>query len=227
MTRTAPIDPPVDCGLCPRLVEFRRENEKTYADYFNGAAPTFGPADSALLIVGLAPGLHGANRTGRPFTGDFAGDLLYATLDKFGFSSGRYAADPDDGVALQNAAITNAVRCVPPQNKPVAAEIRTCRQFLENRLRAMTELRAILCLGRIAHEATLAALDVPRRDAPFAHGARHDLSERPLALFDSYHCSRYNTNTGRLTTKMFEDVFAAIRGYIDQGGTNARRKRAH
>lgn len=215
MTQNAPIDPPADCPLCPRLVDFRRANQKAHPDYFNGAVPTFGPADCALLIVGLAPGLQGANRTGRPFTGDFAGDLLYATLRKFRFSSGHYAADPSDGVKLRNAAITNAVRCVPPQNKPVGAEIRTCRQFLENRLQAMAELRAILCLGRISHEATLAAIGVPRKDAPFAHGARHDVPDSALVVFDSYHCSRYNTNTGRLTAKMFEDVFAAIRRYID------------
>lgn len=216
MTKEAPIDPPADCPLCPRLVEFRRKNRQACPDFFNGAVPTFGPVDSALLIVGLAPGLRGANRTGRPFTGDFAGDLLYATLRKYGFSTGAYKADPGDGVRLRDAAITNAVRCVPPQNKPIGSEIRTCRRFLENRLKAMTQLRAVLCLGRVAHEATIAALGVRQKDAPFAHGARRAVPGSPLAVFDSYHCSRYNTNTGRLTAEMFEDVFAAIRRYIDR-----------
>lgn len=216
MTKEAPIDPPADCPLCPRLVEFRRKNRQACPDFFNGAVPTFGPVDSPLLIVGLAPGLRGANRTGRPFTGDFAGDLLYATLRKYGFSKGVYKADPGDGVRLRDAAITNAVRCVPPQNKPIGSEIRTCRRFLENRLKAMTRLRAVLCLGRVAHEATMAALGVRQKDAPFAHGARRTVPGSPLAVFDSYHCSRYNTNTGRLTAEMFEDVFAAIRRYIDR-----------
>lgn len=196
-------------------MEFRGTNRRACPGYFNGAVPTFGDGDSEFLIVGLAPGLHGANKTGRPFTGDFAGDLLYATLRKYGFSAGDYKADPRDGVELRNAAITNAVRCAPPQNKPSTAEIRTCRPFLENRLKAMTRLRAVLCLGRIAHDSTLAALNLRRKDAPFGHGARHAVPDSRLAVFDSYHCSRYNTNTGRLTAEMFEDVFAAIRRYID------------
>ncbi len=215
MPETALTDPPVNCSLCPRLVDFRRDNQQAYPDYFNGAAPTFGADDSALLIVGLAPGLHGANRTGRPFTGDFAGDLLYATLDKFGFSRGRYGADPGDGLTLDNAAITNAVRCVPPQNKPIGAEINACRQFLENTIGAMKNLRAILCLGRVSHDATLAALSIRKKDAVFGHGARHAVPDSPLCVFDSYHCSRYNTNTGRLTAEMFEDVIGAIKRYID------------
>ena len=209
-----PPEPPVDCRLCPRLAEFRDENCEAYPDYFNGAAPSFGEADARLLIVGLAPGLHGANRTARPFTGDYAGDLLYATLAKFGFSSGTYQADPHDGVRLNAAMITNAVRCVPPQNKPVGAEIKTCRQFLVARIAALPKLEAILCLGRISHDSTLAALGLKPKDAPFGHGAAHEVADRDLILFDSYHCSRYNTNTRRLTPEMVESVFAAIRKKI-------------
>ena len=212
----ASAEPPGNCGLCPRLVAFREENQETYPDYFNGAAPSFGDPKAKLLVVGLAPGLHGANRTARPFTGDYAGDLLYATLAKFGFSNGKYDSRPDDGLKLKTAMITNAVRCVPPQNKPVGAEIKTCRQFLTARIDALPELAAILCLGRIAHDSTLAALGVKARDALFAHGAEHDLADRPFRLFDSYHCSRYNTNTRRLTPEMFESVFAAIRAWVDR-----------
>ena len=212
-----PAEPKPDCRLCPRLVDFRKENRAAYPDYFNGAVASFGASDAEFLVVGLAPGLQGANRTARPFTGDFAGDWLYATIGKFGFSNGRYDSRPDDGLELHNLAITNAVRCVPPQNKPVAAEIRTCRQFLEGRLAQSERLRAILCLGRIAHDSTLAALGVRQKEAPFGHGAAHNVAigERPVRLFDSYHCSRYNTNTGRLTTEMFENVFQSIRDYLD------------
>jgi len=209
------IDPPADCALCPRLVAFRRANKRAYPDYFNGPAPSFGPEGAALLVVGLAPGLHGANRTGRPFTGDYAGGLLYGSLAKFGFSNDRFAADPNDGLRLKNAVITNAVRCAPPQNKPIAAEVSACRQFLHNRIGAMKSLRAILCLGRISHQATVAALGLRQKDAPFAHGAMHDIPDSSIRLFDSYHCSRYNTNTGRLTAAMFEDVFSAIKERID------------
>ncbi len=215
--KTPPADtpePPADCALCPRLTAFRAENAAAHPDWFNGAAPSFGGDDAALLIVGLAPGLQGANRTGRPFTGDYAGDLLYATLHKFGFSRGAYDARPDDGVELVSAMITNAVRCVPPQNKPIAAEIKTCRSFLITRLNSLPKLRAVLCLGRIAHDSTLAALGVRQKDAPFGHGGAHTLEGRAFKLFDSYHCSRYNTNTGRLTTEMFEDVFASVRDHI-------------
>ena len=212
-----PAEPPADCPLCPRLVDFCAENESAYPDYFNGAVASFGHEDARLLIVGLAPGLHGANKTARPFTGDYAGDLLYATLDKYGFCKGVYKADPDDGLALRGAMITNAVRCVPPQNKPVGAEIKACRPFLKARIDALPNLRAILCLGRIAHDSTIAALGLRAKDAPFGHGAVHGLRDDAARLFDSYHCSRYNTNTRRLTTEMFEDVFAAVRRYIDEG----------
>lgn len=214
---SAKSEPPKHCDLCPRLVEFRTENEAAYPDFFNGAVPSFGSASAALLIVGLAPGLQGANKTGRPFTGDYAGDLLYATLEKFGFSNGKYAASPDDGLKLKKTAITNAVRCVPPQNKPVGAEIRTCRPFLANQIRDMKKLKVILCLGRISHDSTLAALGLKQKQAPFSHGAQHEIPGAGFSLFDSYHCSRYNTNTGRLTTKMFEEVFAAIRSAIEHG----------
>ncbi len=208
-------DPPADCALCPRLAAYRAENKSAYPDYFNAPAPSFGPQGASLLIVGLAPGLHGANRTGRAFTGDQSGDLLHVTLEKFGFSNGRYASAPDDGLRLKNTMITNAVRCLPPQNKPNAAEIRTCRPFLTNQIKRMKKLRVILCLGRIAHDSTLAALAIRPKAAPFGHGARHSVPRTRITLFDSYHCSRYNTNTGRLTAKMFEDVFAAIKSCID------------
>lgn len=175
--------------------------------------PSFGPGDARLLIVGLAPGLRGANRTGRPFTGDYAGDLLYATLGAHGFARGTYRADPDDGLELVDCRITNAVRCVPPDNKPSGAEIVGCRPFLTATLGALPRLKAIVALGRIAHVQSLKGLGVKASAAPFAHGVRHDLPG--VALFDSYHCSRYNTNTGVLTPAMFADVFAAVRRYLD------------
>lgn len=166
------------------------------------------------MIVGLAPGLQGANRTGRPFTGDYAGDLLYATLLKFGFARGVYAARPDDGLTLVDAMISNAVRCVPPQNKPTPAEIAACRPFLQARIEALPRLRAIICLGRIAHDSVLAALGARKSAFPFAHAARHDGVFDGLCVFDSYHCSRYNTNTRRLTPEMFEDVFGKVGAYL-------------
>ncbi len=202
------------CTRCARLAAFRRDNAAGHLDWFNGAVPSFGDPRARLLIVGLAPGLKGANRTGRPFTGDYAGDLLYATLLKFGFARGRYDARPDDGVELSDAMITNAVRCVPPQNKPTPAEIATCRPYLAARIAALPRLQAIICLGRIAHESTLTALGIKQKAAPFAHSARHHAG--PTALFDSYHCSRYNTNTGRLTTARFEEVFQKARAEIGE-----------
>ena len=216
-----PPEPERDCTLCDRLVAFRRENQKQYPAFFNGAVSSFGSAGARLLIVGLAPGLKGANQTGRPFTGDFAGDLLYATLDKFGFSSGTYAARPDDGVELLDCMITNAVRCVPPQNKPVGAEINTCRAFLTARIAAQPNLKAILALGRIAHEAVLRSLGHKPSGFKFAHEAMHEVG--PAALFDSYHCSRYNTNTGRLTPQMFEAVFTRIVAHLDGSTTSGSR----
>ena len=207
--RVAEPEPQKTCSLCPRLAEYRRSNADAYPAYFNGPAPSFGADDARLLIVGLAPGLHGANRTGRPFTGDYAGDLLYQTLTKFGFALGVYGARPDDGLTMASAMITNAVRCAPPENKPTPAEIKTCRPFLAARIGALPRLGVIVALGRIAHDSTLAALGVKAKDAPFAHGAEHALPGG-LFLFDSYHCSRYNTNTGRLTEPMFERVFEAV-----------------
>ncbi len=181
--------------------------------WFNAPVPPFGSPDARLLIVGLAPGLRGANRTGRPFTGDFAGDLLYATLLEFGFARGRYEARPDDGLTLVDCRIANAVGCVPPENKPTPAEINTCRMFLTAAIAEMPRLRAIVALGRIAHESAVKALGEKRSGLPFGHGSVHPAGE--LKLFGSYHCSRYNTNTGRLTPDMFRAVFAKVRAHLD------------
>ncbi len=208
----AGTEPGRDCPLCPRLVAFRQSAREREPSWFNAPVPSFGDADAELLIVGLAPGLQGANRTGRPFTGDYAGDLLYATLLEYGFATGTYAARPDDGLRLRNCRITNGVRCVPPQNKPLPVEIKTCRAFLSMTLGEMTRLRAIVALGRIAHDTTLKALGIRTAAAPFGHGAIHEAGH--LRLFDSYHCSRYNTNTGVLTPAMFRAVFAAVRDQL-------------
>jgi len=199
--------------MCPRLAEFRHEQRAREPGWHNAPVPSFGDADAALLIVGLAPGLQGANRTGRPFTGDYAGDLLYATLIAYGFAEGHYQARPDDGLRLVGCRITNAVRCVPPQNKPLPAEINTCRRFLTTTIETMQKLRAVVLLGRIAHDSTLKAVGLRASQAPFGHGAVHDAGA--LRLYDSYHCSRYNTNTGVLTPKMFRDVFARVRSDLD------------
>ena len=207
-------EPGHDCPLCPRLVAFREEWRAREPTWHNAPVPSFGDVNGRLAIVGLAPGLRGANRTGRPFTGDYAGELLYRTLIDFGFARGEYRADPNDGLALVDAAIVNAVRCVPPQNKPLPIEINTCRRFLSATLQHMPRLTAVVALGRIAHDSAVAALGLKRSLAPFAHGAVHTV--RPgLMLHDSYHCSRYNTNTGVLTTAMFRDVFAAVRQRLD------------
>lgn len=205
--------PPRDCPLCPRLVDYRSANRATFPDWHNAPVASFLPSDAGpparLLIVGLAPGMRGANRTGRPFTGDYAGDLLYSTLSKFGLSRGTFAARPDDGLQLVGCAITNAVRCVPPENKPVGAEINACRAFLSAQIAALPHLRAILALGTVAHGSVLAALGERKSAWKFVHGAQHKLPGG-LVLADSYHCSRYNTNTGRLTEAMFHDVFEAL-----------------
>jgi uracil-DNA glycosylase family 4 len=214
MTAANGAEAPRDCPICPRLVAFRAANRSAEPTWYNGAVGSFGPATAHLLVVGLAPGLKGANRTGRPFTGDFAGELLYGALLHFGFARGRYAARPDDGLILLDCMITNAVRCVPPQNKPTPAESQACRPFLARRIAAMPNLAAIVALGRIAHDSTLAALKARKSAFAFAHGARHVLADR-LALFDSFHCSRYNTNTGKLTAEMFHAVFAAVRRHLD------------
>jgi uracil-DNA glycosylase family 4 len=206
-------EPDHDCPLCPRLVAFRQEWRAAEPGWHNAPVPSFGTLDARLLIVGLAPGLRGANRTGRPFTGDYAGELLYGTMIKFGFARGVFRASPDDGLALVDAAITNAVRCVPPDNKPLPAEERTCRRFLAATIEAMPKLLVVLTLGRIAHENALAALNAPRSAYPFAHGAEHRIGPI-VTVVDSFHCSRLNTNTGRLTTAMFEEIFAKIRAHL-------------
>jgi uracil-DNA glycosylase family 4 len=198
-----------DCPLCPRLAAFRQRQRADHPDWFNAPVPSFGEG-GRLLIVGLAPGLRGANRTGRPFTGDYAGVLLYETLRKFGFAEGVYGERADDGLVLVDCRLTNAVRCVPPENKPEPAEIRACNRFLVAELAALPRLAAVLALGAIAHQAVLVAAGARRAAFPFAHGALHALPSG-LLLADSYHCSRYNTNTGKLTSAMFEAVFAALR----------------
>ena len=202
-----------NCPRCPRLVAFRQQWREREPSWFNAPVPSFGPVDARLLIVGLAPGLRGANRTGRPFTGDYAGDLLYATLIEYGFAKGRFEARPDDSLTLLDARITNGVRCVPPKNKPTPAEINTCREFLVPTIAEMQKLRVIVALGRIAHETTVKALGAKRAAAPFRHGGTAGIGD--FTLFSSYHCSRYNTNTGVLTTAMFRSVFAAVRAYLD------------
>jgi uracil-DNA glycosylase family 4 len=209
-----PAEPDHDCPRCPRLVEFRSRWRNLQPKWFNGPVPSFGPREARLLVVGLAPGLQGANRTGRPFTGDYAGDLLYDTLLQYGFAAGRYEARPDDGLVLIDCRIANAVRCVPPENKPSGLEIATCRQFLRNTLAEMGELRAILALGRIAHDSVIASLGQRASAAPFGHGHIHQIGE--LTVYDSFHCSRLNTNTGRLTPEMFRAVFARIRAQLDE-----------
>jgi uracil-DNA glycosylase family 4 len=206
-------EPGRNCPRCPRLVEFRKQWRKSEPSWFNAPVPSFGPLDARFLIVGLAPGLQGANRTGRPFTGDYAGVLLYKTLLQFDFAHGTYAARPDDGLTLTDCRITNAVRCVPPGNKPTQAEIATCRDFLRPTIAEMKNLRAILALGRIAHDSVLAALGVKKSAAPFKHGGKHKLDH--VTIFASYHCSRLNTSTGVLTPQMFRKVIANIRRYLD------------
>ena len=202
-------NPPSHCMLCPRLAQFRVENQAHFPDKFNAPVPAFGAQDAALLVVGLAPGLKGANFTGRPFTGDFAGDLLYSSLLRFGFAKGSYGAHTDDGLQLINCRITNAVRCVPPENKPTGPEIRQCMSFLQKELAALSCLKIILSLGKISHDAVVRTTGGKMKDYPFQHGRFHTLPTG-LTLADSYHCSRYNTNTGRLTEAMFHDVIRAI-----------------
>jgi uracil-DNA glycosylase family 4 len=213
---TAPRDttgvagPGRDCPLCPRLVAFREVQRAAFPAWHNAPVPSFGPFSAGLLIVGLAPGLRGANRTGRPFTGDYAGDLLYATLIRYGFAEGRYGATPEDGLRLVGCRVTNSVRCVPPENKPEPSEVAACRPYLAAEIAQLPDLRAILALGLTAHAGTLGALGLVRARTKFAHGAVHMLPNG-LLLADSYHCSRYNTNTGKLTPAMFESVFATLR----------------
>jgi uracil-DNA glycosylase family 4 len=209
-----------DCARCPRLAAFRKTWRGKEPTWFNAPVPSFGPLDARVLIVGLAPGLQGANRTGRPFTGDYAGVLLYETLARYRFARGQYGAHPDDGLTLIDCRITNAVRCVPPENKPTTAEIATCRDFLKPTIAEMPDLKVLVALGRIAHDSVVTAFDAKKSATPFKHGGKNMLGSLDLgsfALFSSYHCSRYNTNTGVLTPEMFRDVFAKLRGYLDEG----------
>ena len=212
MTKIQP-EAPKDCDLCPRLRQFILEQREKHPDWFNGAVPSFGDANARLLVIGLAPGMMGANRTGRPFTGDWAGDLLYATMGKFGFATGTYDRRPDDGLELIDAMVTNAVRCLPPQNKPVGAEINQCRPFLKARIDALSDVKVLLCLGKISHDSTVRTLGLRLKDYPFGHGSEYQVGD--MTLLSSYHCSRYNTNTRRLTEEMFEDVFARAKALIE------------
>lgn len=209
-------EPPRDCPLCPRLVAYRAENAAQHPDWWNGPAPSFGDPEARLLVVGLAPGRTGANRTGRPFTGDGAGVILYETLTKTGFARGRYEARPDDGLTLVDCMITNAVRCAPPANKPTPAEEATCRPFLIDRLAALPRLKVIVTLGDISRKNVLKALGLPASAAPAGHGVEAQVG--PYVLLNSYHCSRLNTNTGRLTPEMFEAIFQRARALIDGAG---------
>lgn len=212
----AEAEPERDCPFCPRLVAFREHWRAAEPDWHNAPVPSFGPIDGRLLIVGLAPGLRGANRTGRPFTGDYAGELLYSTLIKFGFATGVFEARSDDSLRLVDSRLTNAVRCVPPENKPTTDEMRNCRPFLAATIGLLPSLSAIVALGKIAHDQVLSAHGEKLSHHKFAHGAVHRLGE--VVLFDSYHCSRYNTNTGVLTTPMFHAVFAKVRAHLDTLG---------
>ena len=209
----AAAEPSRDCPRCPRLVAFREAWRAKQPSWFNAPVASFGSADARLLIVGLAPGLQGANRTGRPFTGDYAGVLLYKTLADFGFAQGKYQERPDDGLTLTDARISNAVRCVPPENKPTRQEISTCRDFLIETIAEMSRLKIVVALGRIAHDTVVRALGARLATVPFAHAASHQIGK--LRLLDSYHCSRYNTNTGVLTEDMFRAVFRAARAFLD------------
>jgi len=207
--------PEAKCSLCPRLEGFRQQNKGKFPVFFNAPVPSFGEFSAKLLVVGLAPGLKGANATGRPFTGDYAGEVLYPALLKHVFASGVYGAHPQDGLVLVDSRITNAVRCVPPENKPETVEIKTCNRFLTAEIAAMKDLRVILTLGNIAHKAVLMASGLRQSHVPFVHGAVHKLPSG-VALVGSYHCSRYNINTGRLSVEMFDAVMAKVRMLVDQ-----------
>lgn len=210
MTFVSPLpetEPPLDCPRCPRLVAFRETLRTEHADWWNAPVPAFGEREAWLAIVGLAPGKHGANRTGRPFTGDYAGELLFETLAKFGMASGVYEARPDDSFRLHGVAICNSVKCLPPENKPNPEEIANCRPFLVSQIEALTNARIFVALGQIAHQSAVRSLGGKLSAAKFGHLAEHRMPGGEL-LIDSYHCSRYNQNTGRLTREMFEAVFA-------------------
>lgn len=208
------VEPGRDCDLCPRLRAFLLEQRELKPTYHNAPVPSFGDPKPQFLVVGLAPGMHGANQTGRPFTGDWAGDLLYAALEEYGFSNGKYDARADDGLVLNDVMITNAVRCVPPQNKPVGAECAACRPFLTDQIENLSSLRVLLTLGKISHDNTIRALGLKLKDYPFGHHRTYDLPNG-LRLYSSYHCSRYNTNTKRLTEEMFYNVFKDVRSFLD------------
>ena len=206
--------PDRDCPLCPRLCEFRTANRLKFPHYYNGPVPPFGDLNAEVLIVGLAPGLNGANQTARPFTNDYAGDVLYPILKKFGFARGDYQKRKNDGFELINFRVTNSVRCVPPQNKPLPAEVKTCGNFLIDEIEDMPNLKIILSLGSISHGAVLSILGYKKAPFPFKHGAVHKLDKHNLLLVDSYHTSRYNINTGVLTYAMFEDIIRKIKSLL-------------
>lgn len=209
--------PEKNCSLCPRLAAFREQNAKAYPHYFNGSVPAFGTLDARILVIGLAPGLKGANQTGRPFTGDFAGDILYQALAECGFASGVYDRRSDDGFVLKDVRITNAVRCVPPQNKPQPSEIRQCNGFLASEILAMPRLQHLLCLGRVSHEATVKALGIKLSNYKFAHGNKHAVivNERKVSLWNSFHTSRYNMQTRRLTCDKFLAVLKNMQSEVE------------
>lgn len=205
-------NPDKTCALCERLCAFRKDNRIKYPTYHNAPVPAFGDLGAEILVVGLAPGLHGANQTGRPFTNDYAGDVLYPILKENGLAKGNYLKKADDGFELINVRITNAVRCVPPENKPTTAEEKNCRAFLAEEIKAMPNLKIILSLGTISHKNVLQALGVKQSSAKFAHGAVHTLNN--IKLIDSYHTSRYNINTGVLTYQMFDEIIKKIKGML-------------
>ena len=207
--------PEKDCSLCPRLVAFRAQNKQKFPHYYNGAVESFGSLEAPILVVGLAPGLNGANQTNRPFTNDYAGDILYPALKKFGFATGNYQKRKDDGFLLKNVRVTNAVRCVPPQNKVTGNDIQTCGCFLKAEIESMPNLQIILSLGAVSHNAVLKALHIKQSAFHFAHGAKHLLPNGQI-LIDSYHTSRYNINTGVLTTPMFEQVIKMVQGTLNE-----------
>ena len=210
-----PICPQKNCDLCPRLVEFRAQNKVKFPQYHNAPVEPFGNLNAEVLVVGLAPGLNGANQTNRPFTNDYAGDMLYPALKKFGFATGEYKKKKDDGFELINVRVTNSVRCVPPQNQVTSEELKNCRSFLSDEISAMKNLKIILALGTVAHGAVLQALNYKKSAFKFAHGAEHFLDQHNIKLFDSFHTSRYNINTGVLTSVMFEEVIKKISASLD------------
>lgn len=210
-----PICPQKNCDLCPRLVEFRAQNKVKFPQYHNAPVEPFGNLNAEVLVVGLAPGLNGANQTNRPFTNDYAGDILYPALKKFGFATGEYKKKKDDGFELINVRVTNSVRCVPPQNQVTSEELKNCRSFLSDEISAMKNLKIILALGTVAHGAVLQALNYKKSAFKFTHGAEHFLDKHNITLFDSFHTSRYNINTGVLTSVMFEEIIKKISASLD------------